>query len=517
MIKVGQFLSARVDVMPEEITLELANLQDAVPPEDFDAIRQVAEGEFGKPLSEIFVEFEPIPVAAASLGQVHRATIHADGLWMEDEQNPTPQDDGPPAGSSQEPALLHVVVKIQRPEIETIIATDLSALRTVGNWVQRYRPISRRVDVPALLAEFTRTLYEEIDYVAEGHNAETFAENFKDQSGVKVPRVAWPYTTKCVLTLEDVTAIKITDYPAIEAAGIDRKQVARRLINTYLKQIFEDGFFHADPHPGNLFVEALPSERDDGDQPANSASWRLTFIDFGMVGRVRPKMRLGMRELLIGVGTRDAARVVKAYQDVGLLLPSADLSLLEQAETEVFNKFWGKSMSELQQVSTEDMHRLAFQFRQLIYTMPFQIPEDLILLGRTVGILSGMATGLDPEFNVWEALAPFAKKLITEEATEGRSTWTEVIVEMLKKAVDIPRRTENVLGKAERGELIVRAPDLSDHVQHMENALRRLTSGIVFSVLVLSGVQLFLSGQTMLASILLVGALIAFIWLLLGR
>ncbi len=228
-------------------------------------------------------------------------------------------------------------------------------------------------------------------------------------------------------------------------------------------------------------------------------------------------MRIGMRELLIGVGTRDAARVVKAYQDVGLLLPSADLSLLEQAETEVFNKFWGKSMSELQQVSTEDMHRLAFQFRQLIYTMPFQIPEDLILLGRTVGILSGMATGLDPEFNVWEALAPFAKKLITEEATEGRSTWMEVIVEMLKKAVEIPRRTENVLGKAERGELIVRAPDLSEHVQHMENALRRLTSGIVFSVLVLSGVQLILSGRTILASVLLAGALLAFIWLLLGR
>jgi predicted unusual protein kinase regulating ubiquinone biosynthesis (AarF/ABC1/UbiB family) len=517
MIKVGQFLSARVDVMPEEITLELANLQDAVPPEDFDDIRRVAEGEFGKPLSEIFVEFDPIPVAAASLGQVHRATVHADGLWTDVEGDSGSNEGEAPSESAQGPALLHVVVKIQRPEIEKIIATDLSALRTVGNWVQRYRPISRRVDVPALLGEFTRTLYEEIDYVAEGHNAETFAENFKAQSGVKVPRVAWPYSTKCVLTLEDVTAIKITDYQAIEAAGIDRAQVARRLINTYLKQIFEDGFFHADPHPGNLFVEAVPPTTDGEEQRAGALPWRLTFIDFGMVGRVRPKMRLGMRELLIGVGTRDASRVVKAYQDVGLLLPSADVSLLEQAETEVFNKFWGKSMSELQQVSTEDMHRLAFQFRQLIYTMPFQIPEDLILLGRTVGILSGMATGLDPEFNVWEAMAPFAKKLITEEATEGRSTWTEVIVEMLKKAVDIPRRTENVLGKAERGELIVRAPDLSEHVQHMENALRRLTSGIVFSVLVLGGVQLILSGQTVLASVLLAGALLAFIWLLLGR
>jgi predicted unusual protein kinase regulating ubiquinone biosynthesis (AarF/ABC1/UbiB family) len=518
MIKVGQFLSARVDVMPEEITAELAGLQDAVPPEDFNAIRLVAEGEFGKPLSEVYVEFEPTPVAAASLGQVHRALIHRDGLWTEDKHDSGSQDEEDQvASNSSESPLLHVVVKIQRPEIEKIIATDLSALRTVGNWVRRYRPISRRVDIPALLAEFTRTLYEEIDYIAEGHNAETFAENFQHQSGVKVPRVAWPYTTKCVLTLEDVQAIKVTDYQSIDEAGVDRKEVARRLINTYLKQIFEDGFFHADPHPGNLFIEPLPPEEKDGEQPDGPTPWRLTFIDFGMVGRVRPNMRLGMRELLIGVGTRDATRVVKAYQEVGLLLPSADLNLLEQAENEVFNRFWGKSMSELQQVSTEDMHRLAFQFRQLIYTMPFQIPEDLILLGRTVGILSGMATGLDPDFNVWDALAPFARKLIMEEATEGRSTWTEVLRELLKKAVDIPRRTENVLGKAERGELIVRAPDLSEHVQHMEKALRRLTSGIVFSVLILGGVQLILYGQTMLAIILLTGAFITFIWLLIGR
>ncbi len=253
MIKVGQFLSARVDVMPEEITVELADLQDAVPPEDFDAIRRVTEGEFGKSLSDIFVEFEPIPVAAASLGQVHRATIHADGLWTEVEQDSGPQEEEPRSTSSQEPALLHVVVKIQRPEIEKIIATDLSALRTVGNWVKRYRPISRRVDVPALLAEFTRTLYEEIDYVAEGHNAETFAENFRDQSGVKVPRVAWPYTTKCVLTLEDVTAIKVTDYQAIEDAGIDRQASGPSTDQHIPEANFRRWFLPRRPTPGQSF------------------------------------------------------------------------------------------------------------------------------------------------------------------------------------------------------------------------------------------------------------------------
>jgi predicted unusual protein kinase regulating ubiquinone biosynthesis (AarF/ABC1/UbiB family) len=518
MIKVGQFLSARVDVMPEEITDELSGLQDAVPPEDFDAIRRVAEREFGKPLAETYVEFDPVPVAAASLGQVHRALIRSDGFLSESQPKSVPLEaENPASGTVEEPSPLHVVVKIQRPEIENIIATDLSALRTVGNWVQYYPPIRRRVDLPALLAEFTRTLYEEIDYIAEGHNAETFAENFQEQPGVKVPRVAWAYTTKCVLTLEDVRAIKITDYPAIDNAGLDRKEVAKRLINTYLKQIFEDGFFHADPHPGNLFVEPIPQKQASGEQSDRAASWRLTFIDFGMVGRVQSKMRLGMRELLIGVGTRDSARVVKAYQEVGVLLPTADLTLLEKAETEVFNKFWGMSMSEMKQISPEDVHKLAFQFRQLLYTMPFQVPEDLILLGRAVGILSGMATGLDPDFNVWEALAPYARKLIAEEATDGRSTWMEVILEQIKKAMEIPGRAERVLAKMEHGELVVRPPDLSEHVRRIDVAIRRLTTSLVFAVMLISAVQLMLSNQTLLAGVLFGGALIAFVWFLLSR
>jgi predicted unusual protein kinase regulating ubiquinone biosynthesis (AarF/ABC1/UbiB family) len=518
MIKVGQFLSTRVDVMPEEITEELSDLQDAVPPEDFDAIRQVAESEFGKPLSETYVEFDPVPVAAASLGQVHSALIRSDGFEGENQLASAPLEAEKSTGSAvEESSLLHVVVKVQRPEIETIIATDLSALRTVGNWLRHYPPIRRRADVPALLDEFTRTLYEEIDYIAEGHNAETFAENFKDQPGVKVPRVAWAYTTKRVLTLEDVQAIKVTDYTAIDNAGIDRKEVAKRLINTYLKQIFEDGFFHADPHPGNLFVEPISQKQTPGEQPEGAAPWRLTFIDFGMVGHVQPKMRQGMRELVIGVGMRDSARIVKAYQELGMLLPNADLALLEKAGTEVFNKFWGMNMSEMQHISLDDAHNLIFQFRQLLYTMPFQLPEDLIFLGRAVSILSGMATGLDPEFNVWEAISPFATKLISEETTEGRSTWIEVILQQLKRAIEIPQRVESVLVKMERGQLEVRSPDVSEHIRNVDVAIRRLTTSLIFAVMLISAVQLTLSNKTLLAGVLYGGALIAFIWLLSGR
>jgi predicted unusual protein kinase regulating ubiquinone biosynthesis (AarF/ABC1/UbiB family) len=220
LIKVGQFLSARADILPIEITAELSGLQDEVPPEDFEGIRQLAEAELGGVLLEKFAEFEEEPLAAASLGQVHRARLS-----------------GTTDGEANR--WVDVVVKIQRPDIETIIATDVAALRTVGNWLMRYRPIRRRADVPALLAEFTRILYEEIDYLAEGGNADTFAENFKDIPGVRIPGVVWSHTTRRVLTLEDVYAIKVTDYEDITAGGVDRSEVAKRLFDIYLRQIFE--------------------------------------------------------------------------------------------------------------------------------------------------------------------------------------------------------------------------------------------------------------------------------------
>jgi predicted unusual protein kinase regulating ubiquinone biosynthesis (AarF/ABC1/UbiB family) len=292
LIKVGQFLSSRLDVLPQEITAELAGLQDEVPPENFADIRRVAEAELGATLAQTFAAFDETPMAAASLGQAHRAQVRAT-----DESPPQP-----------------VVVKVQRPQIEALIATDLAALGTVGGWLKRYPPIRRRADVPALLAEFTRILYEEIDYLAEGRNAETFAANFKGRAGVRIPRVIWSHTTRRVLTLEDVSALKITDYAAITAAGVDRAEVARRLFDTYLQQIFEDGFFHADPHPGNLFVSPLTPDSAEEDGGEASIAWQLTFIDFGMVGRVPSNLRAGLREAAIAVGTRDSARLVKAYQ-----------------------------------------------------------------------------------------------------------------------------------------------------------------------------------------------------------
>jgi predicted unusual protein kinase regulating ubiquinone biosynthesis (AarF/ABC1/UbiB family) len=301
-----------------------------------------------------------------------------------------------------------------------------------------------------------------------------------------------------VLTLEDVFSIKITDFAAITAAGIDRSEVASELLDIYLKQIFEDGFFHADPHPGNLFITPLPGKIEN-DKPA----WRLTFVDFGMVGRVPENLRNGLREVLIGVGTRDAARLVRSYQTLDILLASADLKLIERATAQVFGMFWGKSMNELREMEHAEMFRFAGQFRELMYDLPFQLPQNLLLLGRTVAILSGMCTGLDAEFNLWDQLSPYATKLISQEAGSNWQTWLGEIGNVLKELIALPSQAGRVMSQVERGDLMVQMPTISRQIGFLEKGINRLTGAIIFGTLFLGGISLYLAGKDVPAVITL--------------
>ncbi|HVN53728.1 MAG TPA: AarF/UbiB family protein [Anaerolineaceae bacterium] len=523
MIKVGQFLSARLDVLPTEITDELAGLQDEVGPESLADIRAVAEAELSAPLEEEFADFSPQPIASASIGQVHSAILR-----------------GAPAGD----APVRVVVKIQRPHIQEIVEVDLAALRVVGGWIRRYPPVRRRANVPAMLREFSDSLHEEIDYLAEGKNAGAFAENFRNRPDVRVPRVIWSHTTRRVLTLEDVGAIKITDYGAIEAAGIDRAEVAARLFDTYLKQIFEDRFFHADPHPGNLFVTPVHVGGDDPadtqvspyntqvgshrEDPLNAGGtgthtgpgkkeWRLVFVDFGMVGRIGPNLFTGLREILIAVGTRDPARLVHGYEILGVLLPGADRDLLERATARVFERFWGKATADMMNMHPREAVEFVNEFGGLLREMPFQAPENIVLLVRCLGILSGMCTGLDPNFNVWTSVAPYATKVVEAEAGGRLSFLIKELGEALRPLLTLPRKTETLLERIEQGKLEVRTPDLRVNLVHLEHSLGRLAGAIIFAALLLSAVQVYLAGNMLLAGGLGAGGLISLAWVILRR
>jgi predicted unusual protein kinase regulating ubiquinone biosynthesis (AarF/ABC1/UbiB family) len=487
MIKVGQFLSSRLDVLPPEITAELSDLQDEVPPEKFEDIRHEAEADLGAPLSEKYDSFDETPLAAASLGQVHRAR-----LCVEDIKG----------------GFCDVVVKIQRPFIDQLIEVDLKALRQVGGWLEKYPTISKRADVPALVEEFSGTIREEVDYLAEGRNAEIFAENFKDVNRVHVPRVVWSHTSRRVLTLEDVYAIKITDYNAITAAGISRNEVANELLDIYLKQIFDDGFFHADPHPGNLFVTPVP-EKKENDKPA----WRLTFVDFGMVGRVPENLRVGLREMLIAIGMQDAARLIRAFQTLHVLLPGSDLDQLEQMSASMFDMFWGKSMDQLRQLNPEEMFRFADRFRDLMYNMPFQLPQNLLMLGRTVAILSGMCTGLEKEFNLWNQLAPYATKLVSQEVGSNWRVWIDELGNVLKELITIPTKLGRVMSQVERGDITVQVPGVNRQLSHLERSINRLTGSVILTAFIIGGVLFYIDGYDLVATILFSCAGLVLIWI----
>jgi predicted unusual protein kinase regulating ubiquinone biosynthesis (AarF/ABC1/UbiB family) len=392
-----------------------------------------------------------------------------------------------------------VVVKVQRPSIDKIVEVDLSALRQVGRWMTRYKPVSSRADVPALVEEFAMTTLAEIDYLAEASNAEHFREAFGDDERVRVPQVAWEQTTLRVLTLEDVSAIRLGDYDAITAAGIDRAEVAEKLVATYLQQIFEDGVFHADPHPGNLFVEPL----------GQAGEFDLTFIDFGMVGQVPENLRSGLREALIAIGTQDAARLVASFRSLDVLLPSADTKLLELAGAQVFDRFGGMTMSDLRTISHEDMMSFGLQFRELMVSMPFQLPENLLLLGRCLAILSGMCTGLNPEFSLWTALSPYATKLVMQEGGEAFS-WEKLLAGGTRIATSLaalPARMDRLLTTAERGELAVKTPVLELRVGQLNRTLSRLTTAVMFAGLVVAGSLLYGTEPTLAKVILAISVL----------
>ena len=439
LIKLGQFLSARADLLPPEALAELAQLQDEVPAEQFSDIRRVIEQELGAPLEDLFEHMEREPSGSASLGQVHRARLR-DGR--------------------------EVAIKVQRPDIARIVRTDLSTLRFVLEVVRRIAPAADEVaDLRALYREFSRTVYEELDYQREGRSAERFARLFTDDATIGVPHVVWKYSSRRVLTLEWVDGIKITYLAQLDAAGVDRVALARKLVGTYFKQVLEVGFFHADPHPGNIFVEPLA----DG--------VRLNFVDFGMMGSITPRMRDGVRDCFLGVVEQDAVLIVRALGSLGFIGENARLEAIEQAIAMMLAQFSNISFGELREVDPADVMS---DIEALLYDQPFRLPAQFAFLGRALSMLVGLATTLSPEFNFMDVATPYANEFM------HRGGWTGILrllgvsstqqlghelvregAAMARVLTALPGALERVLARTERGDLrlIIESPSLDPQLR----------------------------------------------------
>ena len=463
MIKVGQYMSSRLDVLPPEITKELEGLQDEVPPVPFAAIRAFAESELGSPLSRVFTSVDESPVAAASLGQAHRATLGA--------------------ADAADTALDAVVLKVQRPGIDVIVDVDLAALRKVGGWLSHVRLVSDRVDAPALVEEFAATSLEEIDYLHEASNLERFADDFAGDDRVAVPAVVWERTTRRVLTLEDVTAIKITDVDALLAAGIDPAEVAPVFAEVMFDQLFTNGYFHADPHPGNIFVTPVA----DG---GAGRGWKLTFIDFGMMGEIPATTRSGLRKLLIAAASRDGRGLVTAMQDVGVLLSTADTAELERAMTALFARFGGMGFAELREVDPREFRIFAAQFGEVVRSLPFQLPENFLLVIRAMTLTSGVASALDPSFNLWDSVEPYAAQLIRDERGNLAQDLGRQALDVAAVALRLPKRLDGLADRLEDGSLAVSSPRLERQVSRLDGTARRLVSAVLFGALLIAGAVL---------------------------
>ena len=458
-IKLGQLFSTRADLFPIEYVEELSKLQDRVPAFDYEQVRETIEADFAKPIDKLFASFDPIPLAAASLGQVHKARL----FNGED-----------------------IVVKVQRPGLKQLFTIDLAILRQIARYFQSHREWGKNRDWMGIYDECCRILWEETDYLLEGRNADTFRRNFRDEDWVCVPRVYWKYASPRVLALEYMPGIKISHYEAIEAAGLDRKVLAQLGARAYLQQILDGGFFHADPHPGNIAVNS------DG---------ALIFYDFGMMGQIESNIREGLMDTLVGVSQKSADKVVKSLIQLGALVPTGDMSSVRRSIQFMLDNFMDKPFEE-QSVDaiSEDLYEIA-------YGQPFRFPATFTFVMRAFSTLEGVGKGLDPEFNFMQVAQPYAMQLMTNSNSSNGSTIFDELgrqaAQVGTAALGLPGRIDDTIDKLERGDLRVRVRSLES-----ERVIRRLSAiqlgtnyTVLLSALLICATLLLVSGFELYAGI----------------
>ena len=499
LIKLGQFVSTRVDLLPPEVIHELTGLQDRVAPAAFEAVVLQVENDFSRHLSDIFPVFVSDPIGSASLAQAHGAQL--------------------PDGTD-------VVVKVLRPGIDVLVATDLSVMAQVCRWLNRFGHIRSRMNLDRLMDEFTATTLKELDMMAEMENLKRFGEAFHQDPHVYVPQVHENYCAPKTLTLENVAHVKINDIESLDAWGISRCQVANRLYDIYMKQIFITNFIHVDPHPGNLFVRPLPHEDETdagihafspGESPVycRERPFQIVFIDFGMTTVIPKRIKAALRTGAIGVGTRDARKVVQAYVIAGVLQPGIDTNRLEAAHEDWFNRLWGIRMGKIHEVAYEEARFFFKEYRDLITDIPFQLQGEMLFIGRALGILAGMVTQLDPEFDPWEKAIPYAREFAKEELQLNWKDVPEEIFLLGRHLFRIPSALDQVLDKARHGSLAIQvslSPETRKAIKRIDLSVKRFSWMVLSAGLLVSGVNLYIAHHINLGVVFMILSVLVFLW-----
>ena len=429
-IKFGQIISTRPDLLPPEYIAELSRLQDDVPPEPWEPIKACLEEELGQPIDQVFASFDTTPMAAASLGQVHAATLADD----------------------QE-----VVVKVQRPGIEHVIDVDLDILYDLARVAQKRTPLAQTYDLVEIAEDFAYTLRGELDYRREGHNADRFRENFGNEPNLYVPRVFWDHTTRRVLVMERIYGIKIDDLQALDAAGCDRVEIARRSAHMITQEILEDGFFHADPHPGNFVV--MPDEV-------------IGLMDFGMVGHLAPGDRNDLARLYVVAMQQDVPGAADQLMRMGVADQHVDRMALERDLRRMMHKYYGLSIQEFQ------VGEMIEEFMTVAYRHHLRFPSNLWLVAKTLGMVEGLGLKLAPDFDMFTYAQEFVRRY--RQRMMMPSEWGPSVVrgglDVADLMLRLPKQTTRLLERAERGqlEMQMRMPDIDHAIDRLDRIANRL-------------------------------------------
>jgi ubiquinone biosynthesis protein len=434
-VKFGQLLSTRPDVVPPDIVVELRKLQDDVTPFSFALVQQVVEEELGLTIERAFTSFEETPVAAASIGQVHRAVL--------------------PNGEE-------VAVKVQRPDAPRQIESDLQLLRAAVRLARERVRALQFVDPEALVDEFARSIRQELDYQQEARNAETFRRNFADDDRVVVPRVWWRYTTSRLLTLERLQGTHIRDVETSAWPPEERRELAYRMTDAWMTMIFRHGFFHGDPHPSNILL------LEDG---------RLGLVDFGLAGRLTDEDMARLTRLFVDAATENVAALPRRLADLGVHYPKEREDEFRARLEELYYRYYGTRLSDIDPI---EVIREAFG---LIYAMSLQLPTRFVVLDKAIATLGSVGAELYPDFNVFEVAKPYARQLMAERLSPTRLVLRaqRELGEMAGAARTLPYQLHDVLEDARTGrfQMTIRNPGIDHLEERLDHAVNRVVVGLV--------------------------------------